>query len=110
MPRRGQAVEIGMDEAEEAAQQALPCKQLRDEVADMAALYVFRLEPGGFEPRQHHIGKTAREIHAFARPVAGEIALRAAEDVDHVCPPLLCSGLLKVETVCAPLNDDFAHD
>ena len=46
MARGGQAVEGGIHQAEEAAEQALAREELADEVADVAGLDVLGLQPG----------------------------------------------------------------
>ncbi len=84
---RGHAVEIGMDEAEEAAQQALSGEELADEIAHVAALDVRRFQIDGGQALAHHLGKGAGEIHLLARPVARKVALPATQDIDHALAP-----------------------
>ena len=66
MPSGRHAVEVGMHQAEEAAQQALTREQVADEVADVAALDVLGLQLRGGQPMAHHLGEGVGHLHALA--------------------------------------------
>ena len=83
VPRGRQAVEVGMHLREEAAEQALTREQVGHEIADMAALDVARLDAGRGHPLAQRFRERARDVGAFPRPVAREIALPAAQHVHH---------------------------
>ncbi len=83
MPRGRQAVQGRMHLAEEAAQQPLPREQLAGEIADMAGLDVLGIQVDGRRPLAHRLGEGVGQAHALPGPVGREVALPAAENVDH---------------------------
>ena len=78
---RRQPVERGVNRGKETAKQTLPGKQFGDEIADVAALDIRRIKPGRGQPLVQRFAKRTRNIDPFARPVAGKVALPAAEDI-----------------------------
>src|SRR5688500_7169144 len=83
MARAGQAIQVPMDKAEETSQQSLPGEKLTGEVAYVPALNVARLKANGLQAFLHGAREGACEVHPFASPVAGKVALPAAQNVTH---------------------------
>jgi hypothetical protein len=74
-----------IDVEEERAEVALHRVQLGGEVADVADLDVLRLEPGGLEATQHTLADHRDDVLALLRPVAREVGLISAQNVDWRC-------------------------
>jgi hypothetical protein len=93
--RGRQAVERGVDQAEHAAQQALAREQLGGEVADMAGLDVLGIQIDGGQPLAHASLEGVGQLAALAAPVGGEVALPAAQHIDHARTPFLVSPTIQ---------------
>ncbi|MNR22317.1 hypothetical protein D3C85_1392640 [compost metagenome] len=83
MPRGRQAVEGRLGHGEETAHLPLPREQVADEVADMAHLDLARRHAHGVETAVQGLGETVADLQPFTSPVAFEVGLPAAQDIDH---------------------------
>ena len=93
VPGGGHAVEVRVNEAEEAPEQPLSGKQVSDEVTHMAALDVLWLQSRGVQAMAHHVGEDVRQFEALPGPVRGEVRLPAAQDIGHVASvPVRAAG------------------
>ena len=84
-----------IDVDEEGAEVALHRVQLGGEVADVADLDVLRLDAGGLEAAQHRLAHHRDDVLVLLRPVAREVGLVSAENVDwgcHVAVSLRCGS------------------
>ena len=82
-----QAGERRIDVDEKGAEVPLHGVELGGEVADVADLDLFGLDAGRCQPAGDGLADHRRDVLALLRPVAGEVGLVAAEDVDrsHGC-------------------------
>src|SRR5262249_34547790 len=67
---------------EEGAEMALHRVQLGGEVADMADFDVLRIETGGLQPAFHRLAQHRHDVLVLLVPVASEIRLIPAQDVN----------------------------
>ncbi len=72
-----------VDFEEKRAELALMSIEFGGKVTDVGTLDLFRLQLGGFKGRSHRFAHDFGEMLAFSVPVAGEITLRSAEDIDR---------------------------
>ncbi len=84
--RGRQAVQSGMDEAKEPAQQPLAREQLSGEITDMTRVDVLGIQIDGGQTLADRLREGIGQRHALSRPIGREIALPSAEDVDHGRP------------------------
>jgi hypothetical protein len=85
-----QAAECRVDLDQEGAEVPLPGVELAGEVADVADLDLARLDPGGHQRRLDRLADHGADVFALLGPVAGEVGLAAAEEIDgcaHRLPP-----------------------
>ena len=83
--RGGHGGHLGEHLTEEAADQALPGKQVADEIAYMADLNPGRFDVGVGQAFAQCLGKHVEQSQALAGPVAGEVGLAAAQDINIGC-------------------------
>ena len=74
--------EAGIQLSEEAAQVALVAVELRREITDVRDFDLGRVARNGVQGAAHRLAEGVGEVLALLVPVAGEVGLVAAEDVD----------------------------